>query len=191
MTAQDPSLSLELTTRLVTKERWKDFEALFESRGSPHYCWCMAWRVNENKSSMPGKAGKKASIKNRVDSGIPIGILAYDDDQPIAWCSIAPRESYRKLGGDETLQDVWSIVCFFVQRRFRNRGVASLLLSAAVKHARSHGAKFVEAYPVDPDSGSYRFMGLVPAFSEAGFEFVKKAGSRRNVMVLALADGSR
>lgn len=179
-------MNLELTIRPVTKECWKDFEALFEGRGSPHYCWCMAWRVNENKNSIPGKAGKKASMKNRVDSGIPIGILAYHDDQPIAWCSIAPRESYRKLGGDGALQDVWSIVCFFVQRRFRNRGVASSLLSAAVKHARHHGAKFVEGYPVDPGSGSYRFMGLVPAFSEVGFQFVKKAGSRRNVMVLAL-----
>lgn len=61
---------------------------------------------------MPGKVGKKVSIKNRVDSGIPIGILGYYENQPIAWCSIAPRESYRSLGGDEALEDVWSLVRF-------------------------------------------------------------------------------
>ena len=46
------------------------------SKGSPHYYWCMAWRNNENKGSIPGKLGKKLSIKRRVDEGIPIGLLA-------------------------------------------------------------------------------------------------------------------
>lgn len=178
-----------LVFRPVTAESWDDFVKLFESRGSPHYCWCMAWRSNENKKTIPGKVGKKASMKSRVGAGTPIGILGYHDGQPIAWCSIAPRESYRTLGGDETIRDVWSLACFFVQRPFRNKGVSSQLLKAAVNYARDNGAKYVEAYPVAPESQSYRFMGLVPAFAEAGFQFVKTAGSRRNVMTLSLTKG--
>ena len=175
-----------LKFRPVTAENWEEFEQLFESRGSPHYCWCMAWRSNEFKNKLPGKAGKKASIKNRVVSGIPIGILGYCDNEPIAWCSIAPRESYRTLGGDETLEKVWSLACFFVRRPFRNKGLSTRLLQAAVTHARTQGAKYVEAYPVEPNSTTYRFMGLVPAFEEVGFRFVKPAGSRRKVMILSL-----
>ncbi len=68
----------------VTTENWNDFEELFECRGSPHYFWCMAWRRNENKKAMPGKASRKASMKSRVYSGTPIGILGYLDGQPIA-----------------------------------------------------------------------------------------------------------
>ena len=170
----------------VTKDRWNDFEELFECKGGPHNCWCMAWRTNENKKSVPGKSGKKLSIKRRVDEGVPVGMLAYFDNAPIAWCSIAPRDTYRPLGGDDSLDNVWSLTCFFVKREFRNEGIASELLNAAVKNAKENGAKYVEAYPVAPDSPSYRFMGFKPMFEKAGFQFVKMAGTRRNVMLREL-----
>ena len=48
------------------------------------------------------------------------------------------------------------------------------------------GATVVEAYPVDPDSPSYRFMGFKTGFEEYGFVKVGQAGSRRHVMRLTL-----
>jgi hypothetical protein len=45
----------------------------------------------------------------------------------------------------------------------------------------------VEAYPVAPDAPSYRFMGFVPVFEEAGFAEVGRAGTRRHVMRLSLS----
>ena len=65
-------------------------------------------------------------------------------------------------------------------------GVTSQILAAALDYAKDNGAHYVEAYPVAPDSPSYRFMGFVPTFEKAGFRFVESAGSRRNVMILAL-----
>lgn len=44
----------------------------------------------------------------------------------------------------------------------------------------------MEAYPVEPDSPSYRFMGFKQTFEKAKFNFIKKAGKRRNVMLLVL-----
>jgi GNAT superfamily N-acetyltransferase len=146
----------------------------------------MVWRTNENEKMFPGKSGKKASMKSRVDRGTPVGLLAYSDNEPMAWCSIAPRDTYKSLGGDETKDAVWSLACFFIKRSFRNMGLTSRLLAAAVEYARDNGAQYVEAYPVAPDSPSYRFMGFVPVFEKAGFQFVKSAGSRRNVMILSL-----
>jgi hypothetical protein len=61
------------------------------------------------------------------------------------------------------------------------------LIAAAVDYARQNGATVVEAYPVDPDAPSYRFMGFVPVFAEAGFVEVGRAGYRRHVMRLALS----
>lgn len=58
---------------------------------------------------------------------------------------------------------------------------------AAVTHAQVHGATVVEAYPVDEESPSYRFMGFVPLFEEYGFVEVGRAGSRRHVMRLRLS----
>ncbi len=45
-------------------------------------------------------------------------------------------------------------------------------------------ATVIEAYPVVPDSPSYRFMGFVPVFAAAGPREVGRAGIRRHVMRL-------
>jgi hypothetical protein len=40
--------------------------------------------------------------------------------------------------------------------------------------------------PVDSDSPSFRFMGFVKTFENESFKFIKKAGTRRKVMIYAL-----
>lgn len=129
-------------------------------------------------------------MEARVGDNVPVGILGYLEGEPVAWCSIAPRPTYRRLSGlevaGETPESVWSLACFFVRRELRGRGTTSLLIEAAIAHARSKGASVVEAYPVDPDSPSYRFMGFLPVFEAAGFTHVGDAGTRRHVMRLNL-----
>jgi hypothetical protein len=61
--------------------------------------------------------------------------------------------------------------------------VAEKLITAALAYAKDNNAKYVEAYPVDPDSPSYRFMGFKSMFANMGFELKHKAGQRRYVMV--------
>lgn len=182
-----------ISFRAVDPGRWGDLERLFESRGGPKGCWCMVWRGSPEERR--DKVSRKAAMARRALSGEPVGILGYEGDEPVAWCSIAPRSTYRPLGGPVERgagQDtgappaVWSVVCFFVTRRLRGRGLMPRLLEAAVAQARERGARVVEAYPVDPDSPSYRFMGFVEAFEAAGFREVGRAGRRRHVMRLAL-----
>jgi hypothetical protein len=60
------------------------------------------------------------------------------------------------------------------------------LLQAAMATARKHGARVVEAYPVDPDSPSYRFMGFVSKFERAGFLETGRVGKRRHATHLML-----
>jgi predicted GNAT family acetyltransferase len=81
---------------------------------------------------------------------------------------------------------IWSLVCFFVPRRLRGQATVRTLIAAAVDHARQNGATIVEAYPVDEAAPSYRFMGFVKVFAEAGFAEVGRAGNRRHVMRLPL-----
>jgi predicted GNAT family acetyltransferase len=81
---------------------------------------------------------------------------------------------------------IWSIVCFYVPRRLRGHGTVRRLIAAAVDHARHEGATVVEAYPVDVDAPSYRFMGFIPVFAEAGFTEIGRAGIHRHVMRLTV-----
>ena len=170
----------------VDTSNWKDLEKLFESRGGPHDCWCMVWRDMAEGKDRADKTHKKASLKSYVQEKVPIGLLCYVNEEPVAWCSIAPRESYRDLSGDHSLNKVWSLVCFFIKTAYRGQGLVKLLIQAALQYAKTNGAKYVEAYPVDPDSPSYRFMGFKPTFDKMGFEFKHKAGLRRNVMTIEL-----
>ncbi len=178
----------------VNRRRWGDLERLFESPGGPKYCWCMVWRPMPPEARERNGRSRKAALKRRVRQGVPIGLLGYLDGEPVAWVSIAPRPTYRRLGGPDDPADkpenVWSLVCFFVPRRLRGKGLMTPLIKAAVEHARRRGATVVEAYPVDPDSPSYRFMGFTPAFKVAGFREVGRAGTRRHVMRLQLTSRS-
>ncbi|MCY3548687.1 MAG: GNAT family N-acetyltransferase [Gemmatimonadetes bacterium] len=172
--------------RPVTPERWTDFERLFEARGGPKYCWCMVGRRDDAGRSPRTNAERKQAMRSKIRCGTPVGILAYDGGEPVAWCSVAPRETlsvYRGLEWPEgDPSTVWSITCFYVKRGIRRSGVMSRLIEEAVAHAGRNGARVVEAYPVAPDSPSYRFCGFVPVFAERGFVEVGRAGVRRHVM---------
>ena len=178
----------DLTFRPVTRQTRGDFERLFSSPGAPKYCWCMVWRRTPAEARRPDGASRRRQMMKRIEAGVAVGLLAYAGDEPVAWVSVAPRETYRDLGGPPAApgEVVWSIACFFVPRRRRGQGIARRLLTAAVDHARREGATVVEAYPVAPDAPSYRFMGFVPLFAAAGFGDIGRAGTWRHVMRLAV-----
>lgn len=179
------SVADRMVFREVTDDSWRDFERLFECRGGPKVCWCMVWRATPAEAKQTDGLSRKTAMKARITAGTAVGLLGYLDKQPVAWCSVAPRSTYRRLvehGGDD--EGVWSIACFFVVRRLRGLGLSLRIIAAAVEFAKSRGASIVEAYPVDPTSPSYRFMGFVPTFEAAGFREVGRAGSRRHVFQL-------
>ena len=190
MGKEQDAVAVRFAFHEADSSRWRDLERLFEAPGGPKHCWCMVWRSMPKGASRADKQAKKAALQGLVRRNMPIGILGYLGGEPAAWCSIAPKTTYRDLGGvadpGEDPAKVWAVVCFFVPRRLRGQGVMKQLLEAAIEHAKGNGAAAVEAYPVDPGSPSYRFMGFTTAFTAAGFREVGKAGTRRHVMRLAL-----
>jgi len=131
-------------------------------------------------------------MKNIVESGPPPGLVAYAHGQPVAWCALAPRETYGVLATSRILKPVdqrpvWSVVCFFVAKPFRQRGLTTKLLDAAAKYARQQGARIVEGYPVEPKVDSrtadvFVWTGLASAFRKAGFEEAARRSPTRPIM---------
>jgi GNAT superfamily N-acetyltransferase len=70
------------------------------------------------------------------------------------------------------------VVCFWIPRAERGKGVATELLNGAVTHARERGAKHLEAYPVDTSGGRHPaanlFTGTLAMFRRAGFREVDR-----------------
>jgi GNAT superfamily N-acetyltransferase len=143
--------------------------------------------MSSGEFSRSTREERAAALESMVLRGIPVGVLAYSEGEPVAWCSIAPRQTYRGLEKYRKLspiddKTVWSIVCFYVDRRYRRRGMTFELLKAAVAYAASQGASIVEGYPVEPDSRSYTYMGRPATFLDAGFHDVTPEGRERLVM---------
>lgn len=184
MKDQDTKNEVNFLIKAVDKSNWTDFEAFFQSKLS--YCWCMTWRMTKEELKNNTSRHRKELMKERILSCIPVGLLGYADNEPVAWCSVAPRETYRRLGGDERLEKVWSITCFYIVKEFRGKGIIRALIKEAKAYAKRNGAEYLEAYPVNSDSPSYRFMGFISTFEKAGFVFSKKAGIRRHVMICNL-----
>ena len=177
----------------VATARWPDLVELFERRGArgghqntPAYgCWCMYWR---DRAVKHGELSKRAMAK-LVRAGREPGLLAYDDDVPVGWVAVAPREEYRAImrspqyrpretGGGAA---VWAIVCFTIDKNARRRGVASELLDAAVEYAFAHDATSVEAYAHLANATDY--MGHMELFRRAGFAHVRDANKRAIVRI--------
>lgn len=177
-----------LIFRPVTTDSLVDFEALFEAPGGPKHCWCMVWRGSPAEKHEQGGSLKKAQMLKRIKARVPIGLIGYEANMPRVWVSIAPRATHIKLGGPEPLpgESIWSLTCMFVPRHLRGKGLAHVLIAAALDHARAQGATMVEAYPVRPDSPSFGYMGWVPAFERAGFSHVQQVGTRRHVMRISV-----
>lgn len=180
---------LKLNFYPLTPERWSDFEKLFGDNGACGGCWCMWWRLKRSQYEKQKGSVNKRSIKKIVNSGIIPGILAYDNYSPIGWCAIEPRESFALLENSRVLkridnEKVWSVVCFFVDRKYRRNGVTEKLLAAALKYAKKNKAKIVEGYPIDSSKtpSAFAWTGFANAFTKVGFKEIHRGSPTRPIM---------
>lgn len=175
----------------LTSDRWTDLERLFGEKGACGGCWCMWWRLRRSEFDRQVGERNRRAFKQIVESGEIPGILAYENGNPVGWCSVEPREKFSVLERSRTLKrvdekPVWSITCFFVAKSLRCRGVSSMLLKAAVEYVKRQGGKIVEGYPVEPNRDKvpdpFVYTGLVSSFLKAGFVEVARRSETRPIM---------
>ncbi len=181
----------KLSFHPLEKSRWKDFENLFGERGACGGCWCMSWRLKRSEFKKQSGDGNKKAIKKLVNANEATGILAYYNDEPVGWCAVAPREQYIRLENSKTLKrvddkPVWSITCFFIDKKYRRKGISIELIKAVIKFCKSNGVKIIEAYPTVPYAedipAAFAWTGIPSAFEKAGFVEVERRSRTRPMM---------
>lgn len=187
---------MKLTFKRLTPETWDSFANLFGEKGACAGCWCMFWRIPRKQFDANKSADNKKMMKALVRSGAIPGIIAFDGKTPIGWCAFAPRSEYVRLANSRILkpvddEEVWSVSCFFIDRAYRNKGVATALLRSAAKEAKRMGAKILEGYPVEPKDGkryppAFAWHGVPAIFLGAGFREVERRSATRPIMRLGL-----
>jgi GNAT superfamily N-acetyltransferase len=88
-------------------------------------------------------------------------------------------------GRDEDKTDsVWAVTCLLTRKGFRGQGVSRALAAAALGHARSRGARALEAYPMTTTDALLEELhpGLLGVYLDAGFTEVARPSVRRAVM---------
>jgi GNAT superfamily N-acetyltransferase len=184
------SKNIPLSFQPLTPECFGDFEQLFGSHGACGGCWCMFWKLRGRAFDENTGEPARQMQKSIVESGTIPGLLAYASDKPIGWIAVEPRGEYPRLAHSRVLKpvdgkEVWSVTCFFVDRKFRKQGVTIGLLKAAIEFVRSKGGRIVEGYPTEarekmPDV--FIYTGTMSTFQKAGFKEVARQSPTRPIV---------
>jgi hypothetical protein len=81
---------------------------------------------------------------------------------------------------------VWSVVCFFIKRDYRRKGLSVELLNASKVFVKMNDGKIIEGYPVEPKAAKspdvFVWTGLASAFRQAGFKEIIRRSETRPIM---------
>ena len=189
----------EIKIRELKKDDWPNLEILFGERGACGGCWCMYWRIPHGGKMWQAAVGKpnRTAMKKLVSGGRAHGILAFDSDQPVGWCSFGkrldfPRTETVKAFRRDDIDNVWSINCFYLDRHYRNRGVAHLLAEKAVAAIKRRKGQIIEAYPVTLTKdgaklpAAFSYTGPEIVFQKLGFTEIQRLAPSRPLYRLNL-----
>ena len=182
----------------ATEAPWTDVEHALTGGGDGASCSCQWFLITRKDFDACSSDDKRTLLRRELkDAEVSPALIAYVDDVAAAWVRVGPRPAQAALArsrivkaSDEPIDDteVWAITCFVVRREHRGLGLAKALTRAAVDHAAKHGARVVEAYPVDTDrrktSSNELYHGSMRLFSDAGFHEVARPSDARAVMAL-------
>jgi len=179
---------------------WADLAAVFGTRGPASRCFCQRYKLAPRESFARFPAEERAArLREQAGCDDPgsgtVGLVAHLDDEPVGWCAVEPRPAFGGLvrnarvpwaDRDEDPADpsVWAVTCLLTRAGHRRRGVSHVLALAAVDHARSAGARALEAYPMTTTAAIAEelHVGTVATFAAAGLREVGRPTLRRAVM---------
>ena len=182
---------MDLSVSALSEKNWKDFEKLFGPKGACAGCWCMYWRIPKKDYEAGKGAGNKKRMKQLIMKGKFAGLLAYSGKNAIGWCSLGPREEFPALDRSKVLariddKPVWSIVCFFIDKVWRKKGLSFLFLKEIARYAKKKRVKILEGYPIDTGQENYpstfAWTGFFSSFQKAGFKEVARRSATRPVV---------
>ena len=177
----------------------EELDQVFGTRGAAAHCWCQFDRMPVAQFEALDDARLRELLAVELRRTPAPGVIATLDGERVGWCSVAPRSRFSRLrtaastSSPATAADdpaVWSVTCFVVRPGYRRRGIATALLTGAIQHARSGGAGWLEAYPVDTAgrkaAAADLYRGTLSLFRAAGFEVAARPRPGRAIVRLEL-----
>lgn len=182
----------EFVVKPLEPSTWPAFAALVERHGGVWGgCWCTWFHTfgTDKKKATESNCDLK---KRLVGEGKAHAALVFDGDVAVGWCQFGspaelPNIYHRKeyQAGLERLPD-YRLTCFFVDAKYRRKGVAVIALEGALALIAQAGGGVVEAYPHDTGgkkvSASFLYSATRSLLERAGFRYERSKGSKNCVM---------
>jgi GNAT superfamily N-acetyltransferase len=171
---------------------WPDFAALVEKHnGVWGGCWCLGFH-EEGANGVHTPDERRRLKEDRVRARRAHAALVYDGATCVGWCQFGPTDELPRIHhrrayveGLSGLPD-WRITCFFVDSKYRRRGVSSAALDGALDEISQLGGGKVESYPQEIGSksvsSSFLHNGTLAMFERCGFKPVRRLGKNHWVV---------
>jgi GNAT superfamily N-acetyltransferase len=190
----------EYTIKALGPGTWDDFADLAgRHNGVWNGCWCTWFHtLSADKAKDRTAEDNRDAKHDRVNAGRAHAALVFDGDLAVAWCQYGtpdelPNINHRKeyLAGQETPPD-YRLTCFFVDKKYRRKGVAAVALNGALELIAQAGGGVVEAYPQDIREGqkvsaTFLYSATRSLFEQAGFRYDRPKGINHCVMTKTVA----
>ena len=185
----------------ATADRFDDGEHALTGGGDGASCQCQWWMMTNAEWNDSSQDQREAMLRDETTASPPPALIAYVDGEAAGWVRVGPRTRHIRIGRTRMLsgaveqplddESIWTVSCFVVRKEHRGSGLNADLLAAAVDFARAHGARMIEAYPVDPKVGGKKpsndlYHGVVSTFENAGFREVSRPAPDRAIVALDL-----
>ena len=190
-----------ITIEPATADRFDDAQHALTGGGDGASCQCQWWTITNAEWQQTSTDQRRELLRDEMSAGPPPALIAYVDGEAAGWIRVGPRTRQARLPrtreftthSEQPWEDdsVWAVTCFVVRREHRGEGLNARLLDAAVDFARAHGARVIEAYPLDPARGGKKssnqlYRGTVSTFEDAGFREVARPKPDRAIVALEL-----
>ncbi|SFS02355.1 Acetyltransferase (GNAT) family protein [Microbacterium sp. cf046] len=192
----------EIVIAPATADRFDDAEHALSGGGDGHSCQCQWWTITNAEFQQASLDERRELLRTEIeDDAPPPALIAYVDGEAAGWVRVGRRAEQLRIARTReiaantpiALDDpgVWAVTCFVVRREHRGQGLNAKLLAAAIDYARDHGARTIEAYPLDPSAAkkptNQLFRGVLSVFEAAGFTEVARPKPDRAIVALDLA----
>lgn len=135
----------------LDENRKEDFYRVHNKEHGHGWCFCVGWWAPTWEAWSRRSAEENRKMREQLfDSNQYDGYLMYDEDRPIGWCQVLPRDFLHKLRLEYKLEpdlEIYAISCFVIIPEYREIGLGRYMLSEVLKDLKKRGVKHVQAFP--------------------------------------------
>ncbi len=191
---------MTITIAPATADRFDDVERTFSGGGDGLSCQCQWWTLTSTQFQASDRDERERMLRAQVAAEPSPALIAYVDGEAAGWVRVGPRTAQPRLARTRDFaattepwndSTVWAVTCFVVRKEHRGKGLNQHLLDAAIGHARTNGARVLEAYPTDTSatkrSSNELFRGILSVFVDTGFREIARPKPERVIVQLDLS----